>query len=154
MILVSSCLAGKPVRYNGTACLNDTIQKLIDEKKAIPVCPELLGGFVTPREPAEILGGDGYDVLEGKAKVMERSGNDVTELYINGAMKTLNLAQEMQASHVVLKEYSPSCGSKEIYSGEFVGKKITGVGVTTALLESKGIKVISELELDKLINKI
>ena len=65
--------------------------------------------------------GDGYDVLEGKAKVMERSGNDVTELYINGAMKTLNLAQEMQASHVVLKEYSPSC-SKEIYSGEFVGK--------------------------------
>lgn len=123
MILVSSCLAGNPVRYNGTSCLNDRIQKLIDENKAIPVCPELLGGFVTPREPAEILGGDGFDVISGKAKVMERSGNDVTELYISGAKKTLALAKEMNSTYVVLKEYSPSCGSKKIYNGKFIGEK-------------------------------
>lgn len=152
MILVSSCLAGNPVRYNGTSCLNDRIQKLIDENKAIPVCPELLGGFVTPREPAEILGGDGFDVLSGKAKVMERSGNDVTELYINGAKKTLALAKEMKSTYVVLKEYSPSCGSQNIYNGKFIGEKRAGVGVTTALLEMNGIKVISEQELEELID--
>lgn len=154
MILVSSCLAGNPVRYNGTSCLNHTIQKLIDEKKAIAVCPELLGGFVTPREPAEILGGDGFDVLVGKAKVIERSGNDVTELYINGARKTLHIVQEMKVTHVVLKEYSPSCGSKNIYNGKFIGEKRDGVGVTTALLEVNGIKVISELQLEKLKEEI
>lgn len=152
MILVSSCLAGNPVRYNGTSCLNDRIQKLIDENKAIPVCPELLGGFVTPREPAEILGGDGFDVISDKAKVMERSGNDVTELYISGAKKTLALAKEMNSTYVVLKEYSPSCGSKKIYNGKFIGEKRAGVGVTTALLEMNGIKVISEQELEELLD--
>lgn len=152
MSLVSSCLAGNPVRYNGTSCLNDRIQKLIDENKAIPVCPELLGGFVTPREPAEILGGDGFDVISGKAKVMERSGNDVTELYISGAKKTLALAKEMNSTYVVLKEYSPSCGSKKIYNGKFIGEKRAGVGVTTALLEMNGIKVISEQELEELLD--
>lgn len=154
MILVSSCLAGNPVRYNGTSCLDSTIQRLIDEKKAIPICPELLGGFVTPREPAEIVGGNGLDVLVGTAKVIERSGNDVTELYLIGAKKTLEIAKEMNVKYVVLKEYSPSCGGKEIYNGAFIGEKIDGMGVTTALLESNGIKVISELELANLKDEI
>ncbi len=68
MILVSSCLAGLEVRYNATHCLNNEISQLIEQKKAVAVCPELLGGFSTPREPAEIIGGDGTDVLEGRAK--------------------------------------------------------------------------------------
>ena len=148
MILVSSCLAGNPVRYNGTSCMNDIVQKLIDEKKAVPICPELLGGFVIPREPAEIIGGDGFDVLDGKAKVIECSGNDVTELYINGARKTLEMAKEIEATHVILKEYSPSCGSQKIYNGEFMGKRRDGAGVTAALLAINGIKVISEQELE------
>ncbi|MFC3745387.1 DUF523 domain-containing protein [Paenibacillus sp. GCM10012306] len=144
MILVSSCLAGMKVRYNGTDCLHGSIQKLLDENKAVAVCPELLGGFSTPREPAEIVGGDGYDVLEGKARVMDRSGVDVTELYLRGAQITLNKAQEIGATMVVLKENSPSCGSAMIYNGEFSGEKIAGDGVTTALLRKHGITVFSE----------
>lgn len=70
MILVSSCLAGLKVRYNGTHCLDEKVAKLIEEKKAVAVCPEVLGGLSTPREPAEIIGGDGNDVLDGKAKVV------------------------------------------------------------------------------------
>ncbi|MFP7200351.1 DUF523 domain-containing protein [Lysinibacillus halotolerans] len=154
MILVSSCLAGNPVRYNGTSCSDSTIQKLIDDQKAIPICPELLGGFETPREPAEIINGDGFDVLAGKAKVMERSGNDVTELYLKGARKTLEIAKEMKATYVVLKEFSPSCGSQKIYNGKFIGEQINGAGVTTALLKKNGISVISELELEKLKDEI
>ncbi|MEB2279533.1 DUF523 domain-containing protein [Lysinibacillus xylanilyticus] len=144
MILVSSCLAGLKVRYNGTHSLDNKIRKLIEDNKAIAVCPELLGGFSTPREPAEIIGGDGEDVLNGKAKVFEISGKDVTKLYINGAYETLKKAIEVGATIVVLKEYSPSCGSSMIYNGEFKGKKIIGNGVTTALLNRNGIQVISE----------
>ncbi|MNO47649.1 hypothetical protein D3C76_379690 [compost metagenome] len=144
MILVSSCLAGMKVRYNGTDCLDETIQKLLYENKAIAVCPELLGGFSTPREPAEIIGGNGEDVLAGTAKVVDRSGKDVTDMYLKGAYITLAKAQEVSATLVVLKENSPSCGSTMIYNGEFKGKKIAGNGVTTALLRKNGIEVTSE----------
>lgn len=150
MILVSSCLAGVKCRYNGTASLNEKIQELVDDNKAMLVCPELLGGFLTPREPAEIIGGYGNDVLEGRAKVIEKSGKDVTDLYINGAVRTLELANLNKVSCVVLKEYSPSCGSKMIYDGSFQNKKIAGDGVTSALLKREGIKVISEEELSEL----
>lgn len=144
MILVSSCLAGLQVRYNGTHCLNKKIHDLAAQNKAITICPELLGGFSTPREPAEIEGGDGEDVLDGKAKVVGKSGRDVTELYIKGAYATVEKAKEINATLVVLKEDSPSCGSSTIYNGEFKGEKIVGNGVTSALLKRNGFKVISE----------
>ncbi|WP_088835218.1 DUF523 domain-containing protein [Paenibacillus tyrfis] len=144
MILVSSCLAGLEVRYNGTHCLNEKINKLVEENKAITICPELLGGLSTPREPAEIVGGDGDDVLDGNAKVIEKSGKDVTEFYIKGAYVTLEKAREINATIVVLKENSPSCGSSMIYNGQFVGHKVAGNGVTSALLKRNGLQVISE----------
>lgn len=144
MILVSSCLAGLNVRYNGTHCLHDRISKLVAENKAVTICPEVIGGLSTPREPAEIIGGDGEDVLNGKAKVVDKSGNDVTEFFIKGAYATLEKAKEINATIVVLKENSPSCGSSKIYNGEFNGKKIDGNGVTSALLKRNGFQVISE----------
>lgn len=147
MIIVSSCLAGMKVRYNGTDCLDASLQKLLDEGKAAAVCPELLGGFATPREPAEITGGSGGDVLDGIAKVIDRCGNDVTGMYIEGAYQTLDKVREYGASVVVLKENSPSCGSSMIYNGEFTGVKIPGQGVTSALLRRNGIEVISEEQL-------
>lgn len=147
MILISSCLAGMKVRYNGTDCLEDSLKQLLDSGKAVTVCPELLGGFMTPREPAEITGGTGTDVLDGKAKVLDRSGNDVTGMYLDGARITLETARQYNASVVVLKQNSPSCGSTMVYNGEFAGVKIPGEGVTAALLRRNGIRVISEQEL-------
>jgi len=154
LILVSSCLAGLEVRYNGSHSLDNRIQKLLQENRAITVCPELLGGFLTPREPAEIVGGDGEDVLDGKAKVVEKSGRDVTELYIKGAYHTLRKAQEVNATIIVIKEYSPSCGSAMIYNGEFKAKKVVGNGVTTALLKRNGLRVISEEKLTDILDEI
>lgn len=147
MILVSSCLAGYEVRYNATHSVNEIIQQLVQQKKAVAVCPELLGGFSTPRDSAEIVGGDGDDVLNGTARVIEKSGRDVTEMYMDGALITLKKAKEVNAEVIVLKEYSPSCGSAMIYNGEFKGNKRTGNGVTTALLRRNGIRVISEEQL-------
>jgi uncharacterized protein YbbK (DUF523 family) len=144
MILISACLAGFNVRYNGTNSLDEKIQKLVLENKAVTVCPEMMGGFSTPREPAEIVGGDGQDVLDGNATVVESSGRDVTELYLNGAYATLQKVLEVGVTQVVLKENSPSCGSAEIYNGEFNGTIIVGEGVTTALLRRNNIIVLSE----------
>ncbi|MCG7314681.1 DUF523 domain-containing protein [Priestia flexa] len=153
MILVNSCLAGMPVRYNGTSCGLSAIQSLIQTKKAVPVCPKLLGGFTTPREPAEIVGGSAEDVLDGTASVIEKSGRDVTSLYIQGAYQTLEKAQELNATVVVLKESSPSCGSSMIYNGTFQGTQVTGMGVTTALLRRHSIEVFSEEEYKAIVKK-
>ncbi|KZR57648.1 DUF523 domain-containing protein [Bacillus badius] len=154
MILVSSCLAGLEVRYNGSHSLDSSVRDLIKNGKAIAVCPELMGGFSTPREPAEIVGGTGEDVLRGTAKVIEKSGRDVTELYIKGAYETLEKAKEVNASIVVLKEYSPSCGSTMIYNGEFQHKKMAGIGVTAALLLKNQVKVVSEEKLHSILAEI
>ncbi|MGX1831328.1 DUF523 domain-containing protein [Paenibacillus taichungensis] len=144
--LVSSCLAGVACRYNGTASLDAKIQELVEQEQAKMVCPELLGGFSTPREPAEIIGGTGKDVLAGTAKVIEKSGKDVTDLYIKGAYQTLEWAQKLDVTCVVLKEFSPSCGTRMIYDGNFANHKVVGEGVTSALLRQEGFKVISENE--------
>lgn len=155
MILVSSCLAGLEVRYDGKHSLYEQIKKLVAENKAVTICPELSGGFSIPREPAEITDGDGYDVLDGKAKVMDKAGKDVTEMYLKGAHATLKIAREINASLVILKENSPSCGSSMIYDGNFVGNKIVGDGVTSALLKRNDFRVISEELLDeKMIESI
>ena len=109
-------------------------------KKVFPICPEVLGGLSIPREPAEIVGGVGEDVLDGHAKVITNNGIDVTEQFIKGAFETLKIAQELDATMVILKERSPSCGSSMIYAGEFNGTKKQGTGVTAALLKRNGIK--------------
>ncbi|ATL38182.1 DUF523 domain-containing protein [Bacillus velezensis] len=150
MILVSSCLGGIECRYNGSHAASEKIRRLVEEKKAVMVCPELLGGFTTPREPAEIIGGTGEDVLNGTARIVTASGEDVTALYMDGAEKTLAYAKEIGAATVILKENSPPCGSSFIYDGTFSGKKIIGDGITSALLKRAGCRVLSEDELDQL----
>ncbi|OPA74253.1 hypothetical protein BVG16_24305 [Paenibacillus selenitireducens] len=146
MIIVSSCLGGIECRYNGTHRLVERIQQLVEDGQAMMVCPELMGGFTTPREPAEIVGGTGEDVLGGTARIIDKSGTDVTELYLKGANLTLELARQVEATYIVLKENSPSCGSQMIYNGTFSNQRIPGEGVTSALLKREGFKVISENE--------
>ena len=144
MILISACLAGLEVRYNGTHCKNEALLDLIKTSNVMSVCPEVLGGLLTPREPAEIVGGDGQAVLDGTAKVISMTGQDVTDNFIKGAYATLKRAQELNVSMIILKENSPSCGSSMIYDGTFSGSKVVGNGVTAALLKRNGIKVFSE----------
>jgi uncharacterized protein YbbK (DUF523 family) len=90
-------------------------------------------------------------VLAGRARVIAKSGEDVTEMYLEGAYKTLELARQVQAKCVVLKENSPSCGSQMIYDGTFANQKVPGEGVTAALLRREGFRVISEDELAEVL---
>ncbi|WP_035288433.1 DUF523 domain-containing protein [Clostridium sp. KNHs214] len=144
MIIVSACLCGINCKYSGGNNLNQKVLELVKEGKAIPVCPEQLGGLSTPRIPHEIKGGTGKGVLEGSAKLINPEGGDSTKEFIKGAYETLKIAQTVGAKKAILKAKSPSCGCGLIYDGTFTGNKIEGNGVTTELLLQNGIEVITE----------
>ena len=150
MIIVSACLCGINCKYDGGNNLNDTVLKLLKEGKAIPVCPEQLGGQQTPRSPHEIVNGNGLDVLEGKARICGKENQDSTSDFLKGAYETLKIAEAVGARSAILKARSPSCGVSQIYDGTFSGTKRFGNGVTAELLLSKGIKVFSEENLNEL----
>lgn len=133
-VLVSACLLGVNCRYNDKGVLEPEVRALMDRFQVIPVCPEILGGLATPRDPAERIGD----------RVMTRTGMDVTKQYRRGAEETLKLAKLYGCSCAVLKERSPSCGSGIIYDGTFTGARIPGDGVTAELLKANGIQVFGE----------
>jgi len=143
MVAVSWCLCGKECRYDGTA-KPDMQAMALAEEGALCICPEVMGGLPIPREPAEIVGGDGYDVLDGRARVITVSGKDVTAEYVAGAQAALRLCREKTVTHALLKANSPSCGCGCIYDGSFTGGKRRGDGVTAALFKRNGITVTTE----------
>ena len=151
-ILISACLLGSPVRYNATDLLleHSLIKKWQAEDRLVPLCPEVAGGLPVPRRRAEINSGDGLSVLQGQSKVLDKSGEDVTEAFVNGAHHTLEIAQQHNCVAAILTERSPSCGSQQIYDGSFSGARKSGVGVTTALLEQNSIKVFNQYQLEQL----
>lgn len=124
--LVSSCLVGLCTRYDGAAKPNNDCIRALHNTAWIPVCPEQLGGLPTPRERAVLTGGNGHDVLAGRAQVVTESGCDVTKEFIRGAEMVLQLAELKGISTVVLKSRSPSCAVHG------------NMGVTAALLQSHG----------------
>jgi len=151
-ILISACLLGEPVRYDGDSnLLNDLlIKQIIKKHQAIKFCPEVMGGLPTPRAAAEIVNGSGKEVLDGIVAVRNIDRQDVSREFISGAKQCLKLCQQHNISIALLKAKSPSCGNKQIYDGSFSGKLQSGEGVTAALLRENGVEVFNELELDKL----
>lgn len=141
VVLVSACLAGVRCRYDGGDCPDDEVLALVRQGRALPVCPEQLGGLPTPRVPAEVVGGDGGDVIAGLAKVVTREGRDVTDAYLRGARETVRLARETGASRAILKARSPSCGAGTIYDGTFSRRTRPGDGVAAVLLKQAGLDV-------------
>jgi uncharacterized protein YbbK (DUF523 family) len=145
-ILVSGCSAGLPVSHDGRDRLSPAVGRLFEQGLAVAVCPEQLGGMGTPRETCEITGGDGEDVLDGKARVITRSGRDVTALFLEGASRTLEVASQNGCRLAILKARSPSCGAGLIYDGTFNGGFKPGFGVAAAMLKRAGLEVITDEE--------
>jgi uncharacterized protein YbbK (DUF523 family) len=150
-VLVSSCLLGEPVRYDGSAALSShpVLSRWIAEGRVVPFCPEIAAGLPTPRAPMEIASGDGGAVLQGIARVVDPKGHTATEAFIAGAAETVALCQRHGIHVAVLKERSPSCGSHWIYDGTFTGRVVQGQGVVTAALRAAGISVYSEAQWDQ-----
>jgi len=145
-VLISACLVGLNTKYNGGNNYNQIFADMVKRGNAVPFCPEQAGGLTTPRSPSEITGGDGQDVLKGKARVINVKGEDVTEAFIKGAEEALKLARLIGADTAILKSKSPSCGSRSVYDGTFSGKLREGMGVTAAFLQVNGIKIIDSSE--------
>ena len=147
-ILVSRCLLGHRVRYDGGASGPfDQLATWQAEGRVVAVCPEVAGGLPTPRPSAEIPGGQGMAVWEGRAQVLTADGEDFSDAFVEGARQALALVQRHGIRIAVLKANSPSCGNLLTYDGTFSGVKVTGEGVTAALLKRPGVQVFSELEL-------
>ncbi|MEJ6003187.1 DUF523 domain-containing protein [Paucibacter soli] len=148
-VLVSACLLGQPVRYDGLGQRSDSavLQRWLDEGWVLPLCPELAGGLPVPRAPAEIgAGAGGGAVLAGHARVIDAAGQDLTAAFVAGAEQALQAARQHGIRVAVLKEGSPSCGSARIYDGSFAARRVPGQGVSVALLRAAGIAVFSELQ--------
>lgn len=146
-ILVSACLLGYPVRYDGKSTPLKNLawlQQLQQQNRIVIICPEQEGGLPTPRDPAE----------RQQDKVITITGQDVTQEFDIGAQKALDLCQQHDIKIALLKANSPSCGNQQIYNGQFNNTLIVGQGMTAELLSKHGIKVYSELEIEQLIQAI
>ena len=138
-ILVSACLLGVPVRYDGGAFdKHAVLARWQAQGRIISLCPEVAGGLPTPRLPAEI---------QGKTKVINTVNQNVTAFFLKGAQHALELAKTHDVKMAVLKAKSPSCGNSEIYDGSFSGRLIEGQGVTAKALSDAGVKIFNETEL-------
>lgn len=134
MKIVSACLAGIDCAYDGKNRACDKVIDLVVNGKAIPVCPEQLGGLTTPRIPAERVGN----------KVIRQDGVDVTSEFLKGVTEALKLAKLVNCKDAILKANSPSCGNSNIYDGTFTGTLIQGKGLFAKALEKEGVSVLSE----------
>lgn len=150
-ILISSCLIGCNVRYHGGNANvdNQILEEFKSQKRLISICPEVSAGLEVPRTSSEIVGGSGIDVINGRAEVISRIGENKTDAFIQGANNALDIAKKFDIKIAILKKNSPSCGNKSIYDGSFSGNIIKGSGVTSSLLSDNGIKVFNETELQE-----
>ncbi len=153
-ILISACLLGHAVRYDGKGkpLSHPAIKRWKEEGRLVTICPEMAGGMAVPRPPAEIENGaSGLDVLEGRARVIEITGGDVTAQFVAGAKRALAFARDNGCGYALLIDGSPSCGSVAVYDGSFSSRKHAGNGVTAALLAQAGIVVFSNRQIDALV---
>ncbi|MBR9828834.1 MAG: DUF523 domain-containing protein [Oceanospirillales bacterium] len=146
-VLVSACLLGAKVRYDGRDNLLDhpVLKRWQQQGRLVTVCPETLGGLPTPRPPAETQ--SRFPIL-----ITTSNGDDVTPEFLSGAEQALELARKHDCCCALMKARSPSCGNQEIYDGSFSGQLITAPGVAAGELLRNGFPVFNELQLDELIS--
>ncbi len=132
--MVSACLVGAACAYDGGDRFLPEVLRALDGRCVIPACPEQLGGLPTPRDPAEIVGGEGRDVLQGESAVRTGVGNDVTEAFLRGAREVTGLAERLDCTAAVLKPKSPACSPARLYDGSFTGRTVPGCGVAARAL--------------------
>ena len=146
-LLVSGCLAGNACGVEGKSYGR---YSQVEELIALPcvettvICPEERA-FGTPRATCNIVGGDGFDVLAGKARVITHEGADWTDKLVESAEHMAALALGKGIHLALLMDISAACGSSVIYDGHRDNKIYQrGVGVCAARLIQAGICIISQ----------
>ena len=145
-LLVSSCLLGKKVKYNGkdNKLFSDLLNQLSLKYNIVSFCPEVEGGLPIPRVPCEVI-------TFNPLKVINKDGDDKTKEFLLGANKTLELCKKENITIALLKANSPSCSSEYIYDGTFTSSKIKEDGVTVSLLRQHNIKIYDEIQIKDLL---
>ena len=148
-VLVSGCLAGWQCGVDGTDYgmgRGDGGLFSLPTLRVLPFCPEQ-HGMGTPRTMPDLHGGDGFDVLAGRARVLDEHGVDLTDAMIAGARAMLAFAEAERVELAILTDMSAACGSQVISDGcrlVPVRRFQKGVGVATALLLDAGLAVVSQ----------
>jgi uncharacterized protein YbbK (DUF523 family) len=127
VVVVSACLLGEKTRYDGRDRL--TALPLGDDVELLPLCPEILAGLGCPRPAVQFSGDD---------RIVDEHGVDRTEAMLAGAERAAALARRAGATRAILKERSPSCGSRQVWRD---GQVVPGQGVFAARLR---LPVLSE----------
>ena len=143
-LLISACLFGENVRYDGKNSLIAQLEQLKEKYELISVCPEVLGGMVVPRIPSEI-------VSTNPLKVQNEFGIDTTIFFTDGAMQTLHICKKYDIKKALLKSKSPSCGNTQVYDGNFNGTLVDGQGLTANILRRNNIQIFNENQIGELI---
>ena len=135
---ISACLAGDSVRYDGRHKKDDILMELLKGHEIVKICPEMESGFTVPRDTIELTDG----------KAVTKNGKDVSDELSEGSGRCLEMI--IDCDFVILKSRSPSCGYGFVYDGTFSGKLIDGNGVFAKMCIGKGIRVFTELDLDRI----
>lgn len=127
-ILVSACLLGDEVRYDGShkrdAFIVETLGRFFEYVK---VCPEVEAGMSVPREPIRLVGDAASPRL-----MTSRSGEDLTDLVAGFTRRRLDELAAMDLCGYICKKDSPSSGMQrvKVYGASGIPEK-TGAGVFT-----------------------
>ena len=132
--VVSACLAGCKCRYDGKDNLCPKVKQLVEEGRAVTVCPEVMGGMTTPRIPSE----------RKDDKVINSIGEDNTAYFVKGVEKSIEIVKEHNIKKAILKAKSPSCGNKYIYDGTFSKTLVEGKGMLAEKLTELGLEIYDE----------
>jgi uncharacterized protein YbbK (DUF523 family) len=145
-IVVSACLLGAPVRYDGGDRRSGAVERATAGRSVLPLCPELLAGMGCPRPAIHFARGNGDTLVSdpGAAAVLDDAGVDRTPALLVGARRALALAQAAGAREAILKERSPSCGCRQIHGP---GGVLPGRGAFAALAAAAGLACRSDEEL-------
>jgi uncharacterized protein YbbK (DUF523 family)/uncharacterized protein YbgA (DUF1722 family) len=102
---VSSCLLGKPVRYDGGHKSNEfVVDQLAAHARLILVCPEVELGLGTPRETLRLVDRD------GRLRLIMKTGEDHTAGMTSYAARRVRQLRADDLDGYILKKDSPSCG--------------------------------------------
>ena len=156
-ILVSACLIGWPVRWDGgtRTSHHPLIAEWAAEGRLVPLCPETAGGLAVPRPAAEIeTGTDAAAVLAGAGRIVDADGGDHTAAFREGARIAVATARVRGCRYALLTDGSPSCGVDLVADGSFSGRRRAGEGVTAAALRAVGIEVFAAADIDALAARI
>lgn len=151
-VLVSACLLGDKVRYDGSSrpVGHSVLKQWLEDDRIVKECPETLGGLLVPRPAAEIEPEfDGKDIYHEQGRVITRQGHNVSQYFVRGARRIVELVEEHKIRVAIMKANSPSCGNDTIYSGEFNRSTRDGQGVTAAALTEAGVRVFNEHQLEE-----